>query len=152
MNLVDVTHRLGDPELLEVLSDSVGFPTPKKLARVAEVYATTSSRNAFALMDGVEVVGVIGLEVLSPGRGRIIHIAVTPSRRQQGVGRMLIDRASRLGGLRELSAETDGDAVEFYRRCGFTIERLPDRQWNRVRFLCRASIPDIDEDGPSWTE
>jgi ribosomal protein S18 acetylase RimI-like enzyme len=147
MNLVDVTHRLDESELRDVISASVGFPTTEKMTRVAEVYASDPSRTAFALVDGIQVVGVIGLEVLSPGQARITHIAVTPDRRQRGVGRMLIDRVSRLKGLSELFAETDGDAVEFYRRCGFSVERLHDRQGNRERFMCRASTLDVENSG-----
>jgi ribosomal protein S18 acetylase RimI-like enzyme len=139
MELVDVTDRLGEPELREVLSASVGFPTPEKLARVAEAYVSQPSWTAFALMDGAEVVGIIGLESVEIGRGRIRHLAVAPERRRRGVGRTLIDRMARRAGLREIFAETDGDGVEFYRRCGFAAEPL-DRDGSTERFLCRTSF------------
>ena len=41
--------------------------------------------------------------------------------------------------LAELEAETDEDAVEFYRRCGFDVESIPEEGGRRRRFRCRAT-------------
>lgn len=40
-------------------------------------------------------------------------------------------------GFHLIEAETDADAVEFYRRCGFTTEGLVDRRFpGTPRFRC----------------
>lgn len=37
----------------------------------------------------------------------------------------------------ELRAETDGDAVGFYRACGFSVVSLDEKYPGCVRYLCR---------------
>ncbi len=61
MELIDVTSRVARPELLAVLTPSVGYPTPEKLAALADRYTRESSWSAYALYDGDFVVGIVGL-------------------------------------------------------------------------------------------
>ena len=132
-----MTLRLGEPSLLEVLSPSVGYPTPEKLAALASRYSRESSWSAYALYDGEVAVGIVGIELTSPGHGRIRHIAVIPEERGTGVGRSLIERLRERVPLRELYAETDGDAAPFYQHCGFTVRSLGELHPGVERFRCR---------------
>ena len=136
MELLDVTLRLGQPDLLVVLAPSVGYPTPDKLSSLADRYTREPSWSAYALFDGAIPVGVVGLEMTSLGCGHIRHIAVIPEAQRSGLGRRLIDGIRERASLRELSAETDADAVRFYERCGFTVRSLGERYPGVERFRC----------------
>lgn len=45
-------------------------------------------------------------------------------------------RAAKVLALHHLDAETDADAVDFYRRCGFAVESLGERYPGVERFRC----------------
>ncbi|MFZ4841136.1 GNAT family N-acetyltransferase [Mycetocola saprophilus] len=71
----------------------------------------------------------------------IMYIAVHERARGRGLGRVLVrDLADAVAG-REIVAQTDDDAVEFYRRLGFTItDGEIDPRWpDRHRYVCRLS-------------
>ena len=67
----------------------------------------------------------------------ILHIAVDERKRHQGIGRRLIDAAVALESPREVQAETDHDAVEFYEHYGFSIQSLGEKYPGVERFQCR---------------
>ena len=64
------------------------------------------------------------------------YIAVAPELRGGGVGRVLVDALA--GGAEPVIAETDDDAVGFYRALGFDIGPAPsDPRWpGRRRYRC----------------
>lgn len=70
--------------------------------------------------------------------GVIIGIAVAPAWRRQGIGRRLLAWALEIERLSILRAETDAEAVGFYRRPGFAVTRAvkqyPDGA--AVRYEC----------------
>lgn len=51
----------------------------------------------------------------------IALIAVEPAERKRGIGRHLLQDALRRSGKRPLVAETDEDALGFYKACGFKL-------------------------------
>lgn len=74
-------------------------------------------------------IGIVGYLHHADCRGTIrrvevLHIATDPHWERQGVGAALVEwgRAEHPGDL--IEAETDGDAVGFYRSIGFDIESL----------------------------
>lgn len=88
---------------------------------------------ALDMNDGV--IGVVGVRLGDPAE--ITHIAVTPDVRGQGRGRELFHRLEALHGeVRRWVAETDDDAVGFYRRIGFAVETLPPRYPGVTRYRC----------------
>ena len=75
--------------------------------------------------------GVVLAELQSWNRVlNVWELHVDPSYRRQGIGRSLLDelaRRARKAGLRALAVETQNtnvDAIHFYRKAGFSIERL----------------------------
>jgi len=136
VDLVDVSERLGEGKLSELFALSVGYPTPEKLAGLAARYSSESSWSAFALFEGANPVGVIGIELPSPGSARIQHISVSPGAQRSGIGRHLIEGIRTRNALRELYAETDAGSVPFYRRCGFFVTSLGELYPGIERFSC----------------
>lgn len=68
--------------------------------------------------------------------GEILGIAVQKQARRRGIGSSLINHAAQL--FSTLSAETDDDAVDFYRACGFECTRFERRfpDGISVRYKC----------------
>jgi ribosomal protein S18 acetylase RimI-like enzyme len=72
----------------------------------------------------------------------IDYIAVSERAAGQGWGRALVDAVRARAGDRPLRAETDDDAVDFYRRLGFAVRAAggPDPRWpDRRRYDCLLS-------------
>ena len=82
-----------------------------------------------------EVVACAGAEALGARTVGIRSIAVAPHWRGEGLGRSLIETLAERTHAERVVAETDDDAVGFYRRCGFTAEDAPPK-FGRPRYWC----------------
>ena len=83
------------------------------------------------------LVACLGYEVVGEGRAVVQHIAVSPDRRRQGLGSMMIRWLRATAGFSAVEAETDVDAVGFYRRCGFSAERIVNPRFPQAeRWRC----------------
>ena len=83
-----------------------------------------------------ESIGCIGFEFISSNHCKIKHIAVSPAERGNGLGRKMITFICDKYSVNLISAETDKDAVNFYRNCGFKIISLGEKYPGVDRFLC----------------
>lgn len=111
--------------VVEVLARAVGG-NDVRLARVRECYRGGSVGLAGVFVDG-SVVGVVGYRVVSGGRPcriELLHIATHQRWERRGVGAAMVEwvRAEHSGDL--IVAETDADAVAFYRALGFEVASL----------------------------
>ena len=81
-----------------------------------------------------------GIMVLrfSDSVAEIIGIAVSEKLRRHGIGRRMIQYVMKSEDLERINAQTDDDSIGFYRKCGFTEERIlvdyPDD--SVVRYNC----------------
>jgi len=83
----------------------------------------------------------IGIEMKDAARCEIRHIAVAGNSRSRGLGSRMIGEVAKLHGIREIFAETDVDAVGFYRKNGFKIKSLGEKYPGRERFYCAKTLP-----------
>ncbi|MBR5995820.1 MAG: GNAT family N-acetyltransferase [Eubacteriaceae bacterium] len=87
-----------------------------------------------------EKTGIMVLK-LSGSAAEIIGIATSEKLRHRGIGKHLIQFAMESECLERINAQTDDDSVGFYRKCGFTEERIvvdyPDG--SVVRYNCVLS-------------
>jgi GNAT superfamily N-acetyltransferase len=133
-DMIDLSDRLNDPAVRALLGDAVGYPTPAKLTAVTARYAAEPAWTLYgAVRDGV-LLGVLGVERLSARELVIQHVAVAPAMRRAGIGRAML--AAVCAPAERVSAETDGDAVGFYTRCGFTARSLGELYPGTERFTC----------------
>ena len=115
---------------------AIGSPNRAKVDEVSKRYLQEPGWALLGYEVGGVLLGRIGIEVVAQADIKIQHISVTPERWRRGIGRgMLIDVRS-LYPSAQLVAETDGDAVGFYRRCGFKVESLGELYQEVERFLC----------------
>ncbi|MCR2823625.1 GNAT family N-acetyltransferase [Lederbergia panacisoli] len=78
--------------------------------------------------------GCIGIEIINSKECVIRHIAVSSEQRGKGFGSKMINFLSEQYPF--ISAETDKDAVDFYRKYGFIITNLGEKDPGVERFLC----------------
>lgn len=135
MEIRDVGGNLRDSRVLSILSYSQYRPSKEKMNRIAGQYEEEGAA-AFACTDGADVIGVIVLRPVENALFAILSIAVDPAQRGGGIGSKLIDAAFARLSCDELFAETDDDAVGFYRSYGFDIESLGEKYPGTVRYRC----------------
>ncbi|MGG3279778.1 GNAT family N-acetyltransferase [Paenibacillus solani] len=133
--LKDITKQSLQPEVKELLSYSV-FPDPEAVDRAASFYQAGNSRLLGYEEDGL-LLGIIGFDVVQ-NELIIRHLAVLPENRGLGYGRGLI-----LELLLEVQpkpdaiiAETDEEAVDFYRSIGFEVYSMGEQYPGIERFRC----------------
>jgi len=133
-------HSTPIEQVKQLLSYAVGSASGEKLSNILEqVYLQGDSRLYVFIDNDGSALGIVGLK----GEGasaEILHIAVDEHNRNCGIGRRIIDELLKLENLTELTAETDHDAVEFYRRYGFGIQSLGEKYSAVERFHCRLLL------------
>lgn len=124
----------------QLLADAVS-PSGDRLPRAGERIISGEWLAYTCQLDGGgEVLGVIvaeeGHETLT-----IQIISVAPEHRCRGVGRHMVEMLHARNRNRWLMAETDDDAVGFYRALDFTVEPLGERYPGVPRFRCMRPAP-----------
>lgn len=99
-------------------------------------YMSSINRKLYGFFLEDACIGCIGLEFSSLHNSEIKHIAVDPSQRGNKVASKMIDFVYKQHSLSTISAETDKDAVEFYKRYGFAITSLGEKYPGVERFQC----------------
>lgn len=135
--LIDLKPELQREDVRELLGMSV-FPDPDQLAEAIASYAEDENNRLKGLRDGEvdKLVGVIGYRLDESGVMIVRHIAVAPDERNQGYGRAMILEALGETSPTAIIAETDEDAIDFYRNIGFTVESAGEAYPGVERFKC----------------
>ncbi|MGE7881959.1 GNAT family N-acetyltransferase [Bacillus sp. NPDC094077] len=116
--------------ILNVLQYAVG---PSEISLNKAVLFYQSNKGTFYKY---EEMACIGFEVIGGTKARICHIAVMPKYRHQGIALQMIKEVVRMHQLTYVEAETDGEAVEFYKKSGFEIKSLGEKYPGIERFHC----------------
>lgn len=118
-----------DP-IKDVLKHSTG-PSEISLIKAVSLY-----ENNHAVLYKYGNKACIGIALIDTNRARICHIAVDEKYRHQGIALQMIGEIIRKYELTNIEAETDEEAVEFYKKCGFTIKSLGEKYLGVERFHC----------------
>jgi N-acetylglutamate synthase-like GNAT family acetyltransferase len=132
MQLVDLKGRQDEPRALRILERS--HASIEALDVVRTRYAT-GEWMFLGLEEDEDIVACAGAERLDDRTIGIRSIAVDPSWRHLGMGRTLLGALGEQLDAERIVAETDDDAVEFYRRCGFTVTDTTPK-FGRARYWC----------------
>ena len=114
------------------------FPDSERIARTLDEYQTNPARRVFVWEIGGQIVSAAGLLLDGP-EAEILHIGTHPEQVNKGHGRHLLNAVADALHLTALTAETDDEAVNFYRHCGFEIHQVPARS-GRQRFRCVLNL------------
>ncbi|WP_242268177.1 GNAT family N-acetyltransferase [Bacillus cereus group sp. BfR-BA-01352] len=129
MNLQCVEQIEKDP-ILNVLLYAIG-PSETSLKKAVLFY----ERNKGSLYR-YEEKACIGIEIIGANKARICHIAVVPQYRHKGIALQMIKEVVRMHQLTYIEAETDDEAVEFYKKIGFQVKSLGEKYPGIERFHC----------------
>jgi ribosomal protein S18 acetylase RimI-like enzyme len=130
-------------EIKQLLSHAVGAPTEEKLTQALREVYSPQGRILWVLTDDDnEAIGIVGIRRRTQDSFEILHIAVVEGRRKRGMGRRMIDELLSVGGITELVTETDGAAVGFYGKYGFSMHSLGEKYPGVERFYCRYWRPE----------
>ena len=120
-----------------LLAPALYMPTNERIQARAMAYAKNPLCQAFFALNGDVPVGLC---IVQPGnqQAEILALAVAEEQRKQGIGRRMIAHVhTKL--MLPLIAETDDDAVGFYRRCGFSVTSLGEKYPGIIRYRCILS-------------
>lgn len=132
--VADVKASLLQPEVLALLKPSVYDPTPERLKSRAEKYAAGKNIFVYACKKCGVYAGIVVFKTEN-GTAEILDIAVKPKYRKHGIGKSLIDFIFTQFPIDTITAETDDEAVEFYKRCGFNVIGF-GMKCNNKRYIC----------------
>ena len=141
MQLCDVKRHLQKRVFWKLLTSSVYNPTKKRIQRRIAGYERDPHVLALAYMEEKVPVGILILREEGESTYEILDFAVLPFRRREGLGRQMLNACRRQLPMRMILAETDDDAVGFYRKYGFSIQELGDVYHSGItRYLCRLCL------------
>lgn len=132
----DVKARLGQKELQKIMALSQYKPEPEKTAALAKRLMGDKSVRAYGWEREGRVVGLVVIRLQEDDRAEITALAVSEDCQGQKVGRELLNGLEALYPWTELFAETDKEAVGFYRRCGFAVQELGEKHPGICRYAC----------------
>ncbi|WP_150273439.1 GNAT family N-acetyltransferase [Paenibacillus tepidiphilus] len=104
-----------------------------------EKYAAGESGSLLGLFIAGELAALVGVSQVR-GEVEIRHLAVQPGWRGKGIGRSIIQELAGCPGMISLRAETDREAVGFYRSAGFAVVSLGEKYPGVERFECMLAI------------
>ncbi|PGO25372.1 GNAT family N-acetyltransferase [Bacillus cereus] len=114
----------------KVLKHATG-PSESSLIKAVSMY-----KNDQAVLYKYGNKGCIGMALIHTNRAKICHIAVSKKYRNHGIALQMIKEIVRKYELTYIEAETDKEAVGFYKKCNFKIESLGEQYLGVERFYC----------------
>lgn len=135
--VADVKASLSNPEVLTLLKPSVFNPTPKRLKDRAEKYSADKRTNVYACKIDSVYAGIVVLKTEN-NTAEILDIAVKPEYCKHGIGKSLIDFIFTQFPIDNITAETDDEAVGFYKKCGFAVTPVGEF-CDTKRYFCKLS-------------
>lgn len=141
--MMDLKTKLDEPAVVELIGFAV-FPEPEHIVRAVQTYKQDERLELIGYEEEGEIIGIIGYGMDDSGCIELKHIAVIPEERGKGYGRGMLMELIKLKDPKMIVAETDEDAVGFYRGAGFTVESLGEKYPGVERFKC-TYVTDIEE-------
>jgi GNAT superfamily N-acetyltransferase len=142
--LVNVKSYIHKQEVAELLSYAV-FPDDKSLKVALQHYRETDSLQLYGYEDEKLLVGLIGYEMNQERILTVHHLAVLPENRLKGYGRGIFLELIQAQNPSRIIAETDEEAVDFYRNIGFVVYSLGEVYPGVERFQCVFEVEDEEE-------
>jgi len=124
--------------IIELLGLCMG--NSHRIEQIYIQYAAGHSLRLYGWVQADQLVGIMGIHVHSDVLHEISHLAVMLDYQQAGIGRQMIQTYHSEHSSIQLFAETDREAVGFYRQSGFAIYSLGEKYPGVERFRCVRSV------------
>ena len=122
--LIELTDKNDILKTYDTYKHCMFMSTEEKFSKKIDNFLADKSIKYFACVQQDEIKGVISVSFTEQEKAEILGIAVDTSVRSKGIGSYMINQLVNDYGLTFVLALTDDDAVEFYKKCGFTITRF----------------------------
>lgn len=127
--------------IYELMADCIFNPSRDRIDHIiSTVYSDSSTKLFLVVEEGGVYAGIAGIRSITDAEAELLHIAVAGDWRGRGIGRLTIERLVSQFELTSITAETDHNAVGFYRRCGFQIVSLGEKYPGVERFCCTYEV------------
>ena len=125
----------------EIYKHCMFMPTKEKFNIKVNQYLNDNSVKIFACFSHGKIVGVMAVSFTEQKKLEVLGIAVDLSVRGKGIGSYMITQVINNYGLIYVYAETDNDAVGFYRNNDFRIIEFFETYGNEtvVRYKCELN-------------
>ena len=125
----------------EIYKDCMFMPTEEKFNIKVDQYLNDNSVKIFACFEQDKILSVMVVSFIEQNKAEIIGIAVDATVRGKGVASYMINQLVNNYGLLSIYAETDNDAVVFYRNNDFRIVEFSETYGNEtvVRYKCELT-------------
>ena len=130
----DIKNEINNPAVRRIFAACVFDSSPEGVDKKIAEYNQNDNRQLYGWVEDEKILGVCGFEK-HPDSVKILHIAVCASARMRGIGHSMITALQQLYDTATIEAETDDDAVEFYKKCGFEVTafcKYDVRRWQCV--------------------
>ena len=121
MNLIELPHKNDILQTYEIYKHCMFMPTEEKFNNKVDLFLNDNSVKIFVCFEQDKIVGIMVVSFKEQKNIEIIGIAVDVSARGKGIGSYMINEVINNYGLLSVYAETDNDAVGFYRKNVFNI-------------------------------
>ncbi|WP_195336742.1 GNAT family N-acetyltransferase [Paraclostridium bifermentans] len=135
--IVDISNSLSNHTNLEILKESVFEPTKEKLIKRANYYQSADGVVSYGYVYNDVILGLIVLDIKNKDEMVILDIAVKKDNQKSGIGKDLLNYVLYELKPKILIAETDDDAVGFYKKNKFEIVNLGEKYSNTNRYECK---------------
>ena len=119
---------------MKLLAPSVYNPTEERLLNRAKKYQEDENFNIYAYKEDGRYKGIVIFMIIK-NSASIHEIAVKPEHRGQGIGSKLIDFIFNQFSVEAVVAETDDDAIGFYKKYGFSVVDTKV-EFDTKRYVC----------------
>lgn len=136
MNSIVVVDKI-DSDILALLAQSVYNPTEERLLNRAKKYKDDINTHIYAYKDENDYKGIVVFEIVNSS-ATILDIAVKLECQRNGIGSKLVDFIFNQFEIDKITAETDDDAIGFYKKCGFTVASVNEVSGTK-RYICELS-------------
>lgn len=133
----DIKLSLSNQKNLSVLAQSMYMPTEEKLNDLVNKYLKNQNIFVYGYIEDNQVEGIIVLDTTNTNNIVILNISVNKRMQFKGIGSSLIDYSIESLNPKMIIAETDDDAVGFYKKYGFKIINLGEKYGNCNRYECK---------------
>lgn len=138
-SICDVKEIITEPDILKLLAPSVYNPAEERLLNRAKKYQEYEETNVYVYIEDNEYKGIVVFEIVN-NSATILDIAIKPEHQGQGIGSKLIDFIFNNFNVHSITAETDDDAIGFYKKYGFAVAKT-ETKFNTKRYICVCDKP-----------
>ena len=142
MNIAELKSKDEILKTYDIYKDCMYKPTPEKFELKVDAYLNDDNIKIFACICDNNVLGVMVLSLDEDNNAEIIGIAVAKDFRNRGIASQMVSEVAISYKLNKIFAETDNDAVEFYRKAGFSVTEFSatyDAE-TVIRYKCEQSF------------